>query len=72
MTDQDFINLATDLATLPVKERMHHLMDHIRHELDMARSSREWDNVEALSGKLGGHEEPLGAAMLAPEPKRGK
>jgi hypothetical protein len=72
MTDQEFAKLATDLATLPSRDRVAHMLEHVRHELDMARSVREWDSVSGLSAMLGRHTDALAGAVAAPEPRKGK
>ena len=68
-SNEDFKKLAVDLRSLSsVPERVSYLLDLIRHELDLARSQGEWDNVSGLSQLLGGHAEHLSTAVAVDRP----
>jgi hypothetical protein len=68
-SNEDFAQLAIDLRSLPsVQERVSHLIETIRHEMDMARSSNVWDNVHGVSQLLGLHADAIAAAVGVDRP----
>lgn len=70
-SNEDFNKLASDLRSLPeAHERIVHMIEHMRHEIDLARSdpSVMADRMHGLSQLLGVHADNLARSVLVDKP----